>query len=76
MATITKRRKTGHVRPKAPVIALDQKGRLGTDNVLAVANWSHSTLYNRIAAGQFPSPQKDGRRNFWTTDVVRKALGL
>lgn len=82
MASVPKRKtrkkgkQYGHVRPKAPVISLDQKGRLGTGNVLAVANWAHSTLYNKIAAGKFPPPQKDGRSNFWTTDQVREALGL
>lgn len=69
------RRKSGHVRPKAPIISLDEKGRLGTAQVLAISNWSDSTLRNRIAAGQFPAPKKDGRFNYWTTNEAREALG-
>lgn len=45
-------------------------------NVLAVTGWSHSTLYNRIKAGRFPAPMKDGLVvNHWNTDDVREALG-
>ena len=68
--------KSGHVKPKAPLIALDQPGRLLTCHVLALSGWSHSTLYVRINAAQFPPPQKDGRLNYWRTSTVREALGL
>lgn len=68
--------KAGHVQPKAPLISLDQPGRLLTCHVLALSGWSHSTLYVRIKAKQFPEPQKDGRINFWKTATVREALGL
>jgi hypothetical protein len=64
-----------HVLPKAPIISLDLPGRLLTCHVLALSGWSHSTLYQRISEG-FPAPRKDGRLNYWTTDVIRTALGL
>ena len=66
----------GHVLPEAPLISVRQPGRLRTKHVLALAGWSHSTLYNRIKAAQFPAPLKDGRSNYWTTDQVCSALGL
>ena len=68
--------KNGHVQPEAPIISLRQPGRLRTKHVLAVAGWSHSTLYNRMKMGLFPAPYKDGRSNFWTTEQVCDALGL
>ncbi len=67
--------KRSHVRPKAPLIAVNLPGRLLTCHVLALSGWSHSTLYQRISEG-FPAPRKDGRLNYWTTDVIRTALGL
>jgi predicted DNA-binding transcriptional regulator AlpA len=76
MAHHLKRQRSGHVQPEAPVISLDQPGRLRTKHVLAIAGWSASTLYNRIAAKNFPPPLKDGKSNFWTTEQVRNALGL
>jgi predicted DNA-binding transcriptional regulator AlpA len=68
--------KAGHVQPKAPLISLDQPGRLMTCHVLALSGWSHSTLYVRINAGLFPPPKKDGRLNYWTTGTVREALDI
>ena len=65
-----------HVLPKAPIISVNLPGRLLTCHVLALSGWSHSTLYQRISAGCFPAPCKDGRLNYWTTDVVRDALCL
>lgn len=81
-APIARVRKTsspsGHTRIKLPNIPLDMPGRYTTGNILAVTGWSHSTLYNRIKAGQFPAPRKDhgSNMNHWDTDVVREALGL
>lgn len=66
----------GHTRVRTPHIPLDMLGRYTTGNVMAVTGWSHSLLYERIRDGKFPKPQKDGSLNFWTTDVVRTALGL
>ena len=75
MAPKTKRSGSGHVKPESPAISLHQLGRLRTRHVLALAGWSHSTLYNRLKSGKFPAPQSDGR-NYWTTDQVREALDL
>lgn len=70
----TKRR--GHVLPQAPLISLDQPGRLLTRHVLALSGWSHSKLHRKLKEASFPAPEKDGRINYWTTQTVRAALGL
>lgn len=69
-------RRRSHVQPKAPLISVNLPGRLLTCHVLALSGWSHSTLHQRISDGCFPAPRKDGRLNYWTTDVIRSALGL
>lgn len=71
-----KKKRRGHVLPQAPLIPLDQPGRLLTCHVLAVSGWSHSKLYKKLAEASFPAPMKDGRLNYWTTETVRVALGL
>lgn len=74
---LTRKASSSHTRVKPPRIPLDMPGRYTTGNVLAVTGWSHSTLYNRIKAGKFPAPKKDGpAMNYWDTDTVREALGL
>lgn len=75
-AVNTAKAQRGHTRAKPPITPLDMPARYSTGNVLAVSGWSHSTLYQRITQGKFPKPLKDGSRNYWTTAVVRTALGL
>lgn len=77
LVRVPSKKSSGHTRVKAPIIPVDMPGRYTTGNVLAVTGWSHSTLYNRIKAGKFPKPQKDGpSMNYWDTETVRNALGL
>ncbi len=71
-----KKPRRGHVQPQAPVIPLDQPGRLLTRHVLALSGWSHSKLHRKLKEASFPAPKKDGRINYWTTETVRNALGL
>lgn len=71
-----KSKRSGHTKPRAPLIPLTMPGRYSVANVLAVSGWSHAKLYNRMKNHEFPLPQKDGKMNYWTTDVVRAALGL
>ena len=71
---VTKR--VGHTKPKLPSIPLTMPGRYSVGNVLAITGWSHTKLYKRIQSDQFPKPLKDGKINYWTTDVIRSALGL
>lgn len=70
------KRRSGHAKPRAPLISLDQPGRLYTGNVLAVANFSASSLFQRIKEKRWPAPHRDGHRNFWHTHEVKHALGL
>lgn len=70
------KRRSGHAKPRAPLISLDQPGRYYTAQVLAVANFSASSLFQRIKEGRWPTPHRDGHRNYWNTHEVRQALGL
>jgi hypothetical protein len=71
-----KKRGSGHCRPRVPLLPLHMPGRYYTGHVLAVSGWSYMKLSRRIKAGKFPAPQKDGELNYWSTAVVREALGL
>lgn len=70
------KRRSGHAKPRAPLISLNQPGRLYTGHVLAVANFSASSLFQRIKEGRWPAPHRDGHRNYWHTHEVKQALGL
>jgi len=70
------KRRSGHAKPRASLVPLDQPGRLYTGNVLAVANFSASSLFQRIKEGRWPAPHRDGHRNYWHTHEVKQALGL
>lgn len=68
-------RGSGHVKPKRPDISLDEPGRLRTAHVLALAGFSHSTLYARIDAKRFPPPDgRDGGMLYWNTSTIREYL--
>jgi predicted DNA-binding transcriptional regulator AlpA len=65
----------GHVVPRSPLIDLNSPGRLRTAHVLALCGISHSTLYTRLKAGNFPpSDGKDGGLNYWNTETIRQYL--
>lgn len=74
-STLTTKR-AGHTKPKVPSIPLTMPGRYSVGNILAITGWSHTKLYKRIKNAEFPAPLKDGKINYWTTDVIRSALGL
>lgn len=73
------------IKAKAPVISLDQPGRLRMANLMALFSCSHTTLYARIKTGEFPEPDghdwptrpagKQGRP-YWNTSTVRPLLGI
>lgn len=69
------RKNRGHVTPKKPDIDLNEFGRLRSCHVLALCGISHSTLYKRMQAKLFPSPDgRDGGLNFWNTSTIRSYL--
>ena len=71
----TSKNQRGHVLPRAPIIDLAMPGRLRTGNVLALCNFSHSTLYAKLRAQEFPEPDGSDGRNFWNTETIRTFLG-
>ena len=79
--TVTNRKQRGHTSPKAPVIGLDQPGRLRVANVLAVLGISHSTLYKGLKpkhgemVARYPHPDGyDGAMPFWHTSTIKAFL--
>ncbi|MEO6967857.1 MAG: hypothetical protein ABI132_05290 [Rhodanobacteraceae bacterium] len=70
---IPKRRSTR--RAKAPIIPLDQPGRLRFANVMALLGISHQTIYDRIKSGAIPLPDGyDGAMPYWKTSTIRTLL--
>ncbi len=68
-------RKYGHTKPRAPIISLEQEGRLRVSNLMAILAVSHSTLYEGIKSGRYPKPDGyDGKLPYWRTDTIRAFL--
>ena len=69
------KKQRGHTAPKAPVISLDQPGRLRVANLLAVFGISHSTLYAGLKTGRYPLKDgKDGKFPYWNTATIKAFL--
>lgn len=68
----------------APLIPLDQPGRLRLSNLQALFACSHATIYNRMEQGLLPEPdgydlpnRPKGKRGrpYWYTATIRPLLG-
>jgi predicted DNA-binding transcriptional regulator AlpA len=60
---------------KAPLINLDQMGRLRVSHLTALLAVSRSTLYAGIASGRYPEPDgKDGKKPYWLTTTIKAFL--
>ena len=67
--------KSGHTRPRAPQISLDQPGRLRVAHLLCLLSVSHATFYKRLKSGVYPPPDgRDGKMPFWLTATMRTYL--
>jgi predicted DNA-binding transcriptional regulator AlpA len=62
------------VKPRRPVIDINGPGWVRSPEILALFGFSYSTLGSRIKDGSFPAPRKDGRSNYWPTEVIRRLL--
>lgn len=84
LPSITNReRTTKSRRAVAPIIALDQPGRLRLSNLQALFAVSHTTIYQRIRSGLLPQPDGwdlPGRpkgergRPYWKTETIKALL--
>lgn len=73
MAVAEKR--VGHTRPKAPIINLEQPGRLRVCHVISLFGVSHSTWYAGLKSGRYPAADGfDGRMPYWHTETIRPLL--
>lgn len=62
-------------KPLAPLISLDQPGRLRFANLMALLSVSHQTLYSQIKGGSVPHPDGyDGNRPYWFTSTIKPLL--
>jgi hypothetical protein len=62
-------------KPVAPLISIDQPGRLRFAHLMALLSVSHQTIYARIKTGQIPAPDGyDGVRPYWNTRTIRALL--
>jgi hypothetical protein len=75
------KKQPGHTTPKAPIISLDQPGRLRVAHLLAILGVSHGTLYAGLrpkpgeTATRYPKPDgRDGRFPYWKTATVKAFL--
>ena len=65
----------GHTMPKAPVISLDQQGRLRVAHLLAILGCSHSHFYAGLKTGRYPLPDgRDGKFPWWRTSTIKAFL--
>jgi hypothetical protein len=80
----TEESRSNERRPKAPLIPLDQPGRLRISNLQALFGCSHATIYKRLEQGALPCPdgydlpnRPKGRRGrpYWYTSTIRPFLG-
>ena len=66
---------SGHTKPAAPTISLDQPGRLRVKHLLSVFGVSHSTLYQGMKTGRYPKADGyDGTMPFWNTATINDFL--
>jgi predicted DNA-binding transcriptional regulator AlpA len=65
----------GHTKAVAPIIPLDQPGRLRVSHLMSILGISHSTLYHGIKMGRYPKRDGlDGKMPFWNTETIRNFL--
>ena len=57
---------------RAPLMNLQEHGRLNVNNLMFLFQCSRQTIYARIADGRLPKPDGvDGRRPYWLTQTIR-----
>jgi hypothetical protein len=71
----------GHTAPKAPIISIDQPGRLRVAHLLAIFGIAHATLYAGLkpkpgeTTTRYPKPDgRDGKFPYWKTGTIRAFL--
>ena len=70
-----KGKRNGHTRAKAPIISLDQPGRLRVAHLLSLLSVCHTTLYVGIKSGRYPKPDGvDGKIPYWNTGTIKLFL--
>jgi hypothetical protein len=69
------KKRSGHTKPKAPEISLNEPGRLRIAHFQALlGGLSHSSFYQRLKLGRVPKPDGNDGRPYWKTETVRLFL--
>ena len=75
-----KRQRT-HTQARAPVIPIDQPGRLRVANIMALLGISRATLYSGLkpkpgeTTTRYPQPDgHDGKFPYWKTSTIKAFL--
>jgi hypothetical protein len=72
-----RKKQRGHTTPRAPIISLDQPGRLRVANLLALFACAHTTFYDRLAKNLYPKPDGyDGKHPWWRTSTIKAFLDV
>lgn len=71
MAATTKRRPRRQTQPKAPLMPLDQPGRLRIGNLMYLYQRSHQSIYDYIKIGTIPKPDGHDPKPFWLTSTIK-----
>lgn len=72
-ATPRKTWRSGHTKAQAPIISLDQPGRLRVGHLMALLSLSHSALYVRLG-NRVPKPDGRDPRPYWNTGTIKLFL--
>lgn len=66
--------KSGHPRPRVPLISLTQPGRLRIAHLMALFACSHASVYVRIDKGVIPPADGRDPRPYWYNATIRPLL--
>lgn len=73
----SKKRKSGHTKPRAPQISLHEPGWIRVAHFQALlGDLSHSAFYARLKLGRVPKPDGHDPRPYWRTETVREFLRI
>lgn len=74
IAAPEEKKRSGNTRPRPPVIALDQPGRLRISHLLSLLSISAPTFYRHLNKGRIPPATGNDGRPYWKTETIKAFL--